>query len=72
MSALDVSQRISRALEQLRKVYPDWRYGQMVANVSMWARGPSVESVWDVEDEEFLRAIEEHLQARSVPAGGAG
>jgi hypothetical protein len=68
----EILRRIDEALAELRKVYPDWRYGQMAANVSMWARGPTAEAVWDVEAEEFLRAIEEHLRARSVPAGSAG
>ena len=63
---------IDLALAQLPKIYPEWRYGQMIANVSMWARGPTADAIWEVEDEEFLRAIEEHLRSRSVTAGGAG
>ena len=56
--------RIAVALEELSKMYPQWRFGQLVANVSMWAKGPSDSAVWDVEDEEFLRAAEEHLSAQ--------
>ena len=61
-----VSQRIAESLAELRKLYPDWRFGQMVANVAGWAKGPNAEAVWDVEDEEFLSALEAHLHARSV------
>lgn len=52
---------ILKALEKLSERYPAWRFGQMVANVSYMARGATVEAIWDVEDQEFLNAINEHL-----------
>jgi hypothetical protein len=61
--------RISAALEGLHKLYPRWRFGQLVANVATWAKGPDAQAVWDVEDESFLRAAEEHLQSNSRGAG---
>jgi inosine-uridine nucleoside N-ribohydrolase len=42
--------------------YPEWRFGQMVANVSFWAKGPTTQAIWDVEDQQFLEAITKHLQ----------
>ena len=58
--------RIAVALEELSKLYPHWRFGQLVANVATWAKGPAGEAVWDVDDEEFLRAAEQHLQSKSA------
>lgn len=52
------------ALEELSAVYPDWRLGQLVSNASYWAKGPKAEAIWDVEDEELLEAIREHLKER--------
>jgi hypothetical protein len=52
---------ILRALEELSERYPHWRFGQLVANVSYWAKEPTNEAVWEVEDEQFLRGIQSHL-----------
>ena len=62
------AQRLVAALEELRKMYPDWRFGQLVANVAYWAKGPTNEAVWDVEDEEFIKAAEDHIQSKAVRA----
>ena len=58
-------QEIVTMLTQLSDRDPDWRFGQMAANVSFWAKGPTVEAMWDVEDEEFLAAITKHLSGKS-------
>ena len=54
------------ALEAMCQRYPDWRFGQMVANISTWATGPKAEAVWDVEDEKFLKAMRDHLADSGV------
>jgi hypothetical protein len=59
-------QEILKALAELSDKYPDWRFGQMVSNVSFWAKEPTVEAIWDVEDEQFLAALEKHL-SKSKP-----
>jgi hypothetical protein len=44
--------------------YPEWRFGQLVANLAAWACQPTElhdTGVWDVEDEELLTAVERHL-----------
>ena len=59
-------------LDKLAKMsdrYPDWRFGQMVANISHMAKGPKAESIWDVSDEEFLNAMAKHLGTRSQDPG---
>jgi hypothetical protein len=52
---------ILRTLEKMIERYPEWRFGQMVANISYWAAGPTAEAVWDVEDTNFLKALNSHL-----------
>ncbi len=38
--------------------YPDWRLGQLVANVAGWAD----QEIWDAEDEQLLEAARLHLE----------
>jgi hypothetical protein len=57
-------EQILKALAELSEIYPDWRFGQMVANISTWAKGPTDHAIWDVEDEEFLATLEKHLDRR--------
>jgi hypothetical protein len=60
---MDKMQRkqILSALERLGEKYPAMRFGQLVAFASFLSQGPSNQAVWDVEDEELLNAIEDHL-----------
>jgi hypothetical protein len=46
------------AIAELCARYPNWRVGQLVANVAGWAD----RDVWDVEDEQLLEAARSHLQ----------
>ncbi len=43
-----------RALSELRMLFPDWRLGQLVANLAMAAGCDG--AVWEVEDEQLLAA----------------
>jgi hypothetical protein len=52
------SAELIQAISELRQRYPQWRLGQLIANVAGWAD----HDVWDVEDEQFLAAAREHLQ----------
>ena len=49
------------ALRELSAVCPDVRLGQLVVNLSYLARGMAHESIWDMEDEELLRAARKQL-----------
>jgi hypothetical protein len=53
--------KILKALERLIEQYPEWRFGQMVSNVSTWAVGPVPEAAWDVTDAALLEA---HLNSK--------
>jgi hypothetical protein len=55
------SQRRAELLEtvaELGRRYPQWRLGQLLANVAGWAD----QDVWDVEDEQLLQAARLHLE----------
>jgi hypothetical protein len=51
-----------RVLEELSKRMPEVRLGQLIANLSYAAKGPTQEAVWDIEDEELLKVAKEHLR----------
>jgi hypothetical protein len=38
------------------------RFGQLIANMSYLAIGPTPESIWDVEDEDLLQAIKQQIE----------
>ncbi len=46
------------SIAELSRRYPNWRFGQLVANVAGWAD----QEIWDVEDEQLLAAAQAHLQ----------
>jgi hypothetical protein len=54
-------QEILRLLEQLSELTPDVRFGQLIANLSYMAVAPTVEAIWDMEDEQLIAAIRRHL-----------
>ena len=51
-------------LAELSRCCPEVRFGQLIANLSYMARGPSNEAIWDVEDDKFLEAARRHLEER--------
>ncbi len=56
-------------IAELSQKYPDWRLGQLVANVAGWAD----QEIWDIEDEQLLEAARVHLQQMTrVPATPIG
>ena len=63
---MDNTQQLLEALNQVQKAHPSWRFGQLVANISMFAKGPAKSAVYDVEDEELLRAAREHLAQQTA------
>lgn len=54
-------QEILRLLARLSELTPDVRFGQLIANLSYLAIGPTNEAIWDMEDEQLLAAIHQHI-----------
>lgn len=67
-----VRKDVLHALGELSVTFPDWRLGQMIANLAVVARGATGEAVWDVEDEELLvaihRQLDKHRERTATPA----
>jgi hypothetical protein len=62
-------EQLLAALAEMSARYPEWRFGQMIANLTDWARQPTdasraAEAMWDVEDDELLATIKGHLERR--------
>jgi len=51
---------ILQELEQLSELTPDVRFGQLIANLSYMAIGPTNEAIWDMGDDQLLAAIRQH------------
>ena len=66
-------QEILRLLEQLSELEPEVRFGQLIANMAFLAAGPWNETLWDLEDDELLPAISQHLTdlSRTQPQAAA-
>lgn len=54
---------LSELIGELRRRYPDWRFGQLVCNLAGWADV----DVWDVEDEQLIAAARAHLAGITEP-----
>ena len=69
---IDTGRReVLHALEQLSEACPEYRLGQMIANLAMLARGDAEGAIWDMEDAELLAAARKHLadwNSRHEPA----
>jgi len=62
MTNMELKRDILRALADLVEHTPDIRFGQLIANLAVIARGPSPEAVWDMEDDELLDAVKSHIE----------
>ena len=57
----DTRSDLLAVLEKLMREHPDWRIGQLVANIAFLARQTN-SATWDVENEEFVQTARQHLQ----------
>jgi hypothetical protein len=67
----DTRRDLLEALEAISEVDPEFRFGQLVANLSYVALGPTHEAIWDAEDDELLAAALSHLENRRNSRGEA-
>ncbi len=57
------------AMVELGRLHPQWRLGQMLANIAMAAGRLDAGAVWDLEDDEALRAAREMIHQHGDPVG---
>ncbi len=62
MRSPETRQELLRVLSELSEEYPQARLGQLVSNLATLAKGPTVEAIWDAEDEELLEAAKRQLK----------
>jgi len=58
----ETRRELLRVLDELSAQFPDVRFGQLLANLATLAKGPTVEAIWDAEDEELLQAARRQLE----------
>jgi len=52
-----IRREILERLAHVSEMAPDMRFGQTIANLAFLAAGPSEQSLWDLEDDDLLKAI---------------
>jgi hypothetical protein len=66
------SEELIQALGELRSLFPDWRMGQLVANLVTATGATGAGAIWDVEDAQLLtaarRLIEHNAGRREIRA----
>jgi hypothetical protein len=65
------SDALVEAVAELRGVFPEWRMGQLVANLAAAAGVEDAAGIWDVEDDALLVAAQRLLErnrGRQEPA----
>ena len=53
---VSIGEELIEAVSELRVLFPDWRMGQLIANLVMAAGGSDAAAIWDMEDEQLLTA----------------
>ena len=65
-------QEILRLLDRLSELTPDVRFGQLIANLSYLAVGPTNEAIWDMEDDQLIVALQKHIADLSQTTANVG
>ena len=55
-------EQILEVIADVLEEQPDMRFGQLVASLALFAKGPIKSATWDVEDDEILTAAKRHLE----------
>ncbi len=69
---ISVADELIEAISELRMHFPDWRMGQLVANLVMSTGGGDGDAIWEVEDEQLLAAARRLIERNRGRAGPAG
>ena len=69
--SVSAAEELIEAMSELRLLFPDWRMGQLVANLVMAAGGADAGAIWDLEDEQLLAAARRLIE-RNRERGAVG
>jgi hypothetical protein len=61
-SPSETRSELLKALAELSRVRPQWRFGQTIANLATTAGHMNPGGVWDLEDDEALAAAKTLIQ----------
>ena len=77
MYANETRSELFSKLERLGRELPEMRFGQLICNLAVVARGSEASAIWDSTDEELLTAVKWQLNqfsgtshVQSSPASG--
>ena len=62
---VSTAEELIQAISELRALFPDWRMGQLVANLVTAAGSTDARAIWDVEDEQLLVAARRLIDRNS-------
>jgi len=57
-----------QAIADLHATFPDWRFGQLVANLTTAAGATDPGAIWDIEDEQLLTAARRLVERNAARA----
>ena len=58
MTAIEVQAAVLARLDEVRRLCPDMRLGQLLATVEMLGKDATGRSLWDIEDDDLAAAVE--------------
>jgi hypothetical protein len=61
-----VADELLEAMSELRALFPDWRMGQLVANLVTAAGGTDASAIWDMEDDQLLAAARRLIERNRI------
>ena len=59
------SDELLSSIAELRSLFPEWRLGQLVANLLTAAGATEAGAIWDIEDEQLLAAARRLIERNS-------
>lgn len=71
--SVSTSEELIGALAELRALFPEWRMGQLVANLVVAAGKADDGAIWDIEDGQLLAAARRLIESnRGRTPGSSG
>jgi hypothetical protein len=56
------TRELESAVAELRGLFPEWRFGQLVLNLATAAGVSDPSAIWDVEDDQLLSAARRRIE----------